>query len=510
MRKIIGGLFTRAFFITASVLLQVIFWIVVVQLLGDYSQWFFAGLLVLSIFSAIYVIVQDTYPETKIPWILFMFAFPLVGGIVYFMYSGQKLSKRKREIHEEIEANLKQAMSEIKDRHIEFLEHDPHAVRQSEYIDRIASSPAHMNTQVTYYKLGEEKLEGMIEALKEAKKFIFMEYFIIEEGKMWDSIESVLIEKAAEGVDVRIMYDDLGCALTLPPDFAKRLATHRIDARVFNKFTHLFNANFNNRDHRKICVIDGNVGFTGGINLADEYINHKVKHGHWKDTAVKLEGDAVYNLTIMFLSMWSSVTEKIENFSDYAPTKQYPSDGVIQPFSDTPLDNDSVGETVYMNILNRATDYVYITTPYLIISHDLLTSLKTAAKSGVDVRIILPGIGDKKFVHFTSRSYYPELIKAGVKIYEYTPGFIHSKMFISDDLSAVVGTINLDYRSLNLHYECGVWMYESSVVHTIKDDFLTTLSACREITVEDVSNHGKFRILKFTFLGILRAISPLM
>ena len=511
MRKIWGGVIMRATLIVITIILQVVFWFGLIYILGDYSEWLFVILIALNLFSIAYVIVQDTYPENKIPWIILMSTMPLVGGLIYFVFSGHRISKRRQALYEQISNNLKLALLSAKDNHQTLLKDDIQALRQSTYISNTADAPAQTNTQVTYFKLGEEKLEALLNELKKAKKFIFLEYFIIEEGKMWSQVEEVLVQKASEGVDIRIMYDDMGCWLTLPQDFAKRLSSYEnIDCRVFNRFTHLFNANFNNRDHRKICVIDGNTGFTGGINIADEYINHKIKHGHWKDTAIMLKGDAVYNLTVMFLSMWETMTEQIENYADYAPTKTYEADGVIQPFSDTPLDEHAVGETVYMGMLNRARDYVYITTPYLIISREMRVALMSAAKSGVDVRIILPGIGDKQFVHFLSRSYYEELLKAGVKIYEYTPGFIHSKMFISDDDISVVGTINLDYRSLSLHYECAVWMYKASVIQEIKEDFLETQEKCREITLDNFEHKGKFGILKFTFLGILRTFSPLM
>ncbi len=327
---------------------------------------------------------------------------------------------------------------------------------------------------------------------------------------MWNEIEKILIEKSESGVYVMLMYEYLCCLQTLPMSFAKRLKGHNIDCRAFNKFSNLFNSKFNNRDHRKICVIDGNIGFVGGVNLADEYINHVVKFGHWKDTAVSFKGEAVYNLTVMFLSMWSSMTEKVEDYTKYAPTKTYKSDGIIQPYSATPLDDAAVGENVYMFMLNCAKKYVYITTPYLIITREMMVSLMTAAKSGIDVRLMLPGVPDQKIIFFLSRSYYKELLKAGVKIYEYTPGFVHAKMFVCDDETAVVGTINLDYRSLALHYECGAFMYKSSVVAKIKEDFLQTQKECKEITLENHPYQGRLKFAKFVVLGILRTFSPLL
>ncbi len=510
MKIALSNIFARSVAILITVILQLGLWALLVYLLGDYSEWLLIILPIFSLFCIVYIIIQDTYQENKITWIILMFTFPLVGGVFYAFFSGHRVSKRKKAVYKKIEDTLENAIINRENQYPELLKNDIQAFRQSEYLSKAAFAPAHINTKVEYFKLGEEKLNSMISELKKAEKFIFLEYFIIEEGKMWGEIEKVLISKAESGVDVRVLFDDFGCLTTLPSDFSIRLSKHKIDCRAFNRFNHFFNSNFNNRDHRKICVIDGNVGFTGGINLADEYINHKIKHGHWKDTAVMLKGDAVYNLTVMFLSMWSSVTENIEQFSAYKPTKSYETDGVVQPFGDTPLDQDAVGETIYMTMLNRAENYVYITSPYLIISREMMVSLMTAAKSGVDVRLLVPGKPDRKFVQFLSRSYYKELIKAGVKIFEYTPGFIHSKMFVSDDKTAVVGTINLDYRSLSLHYECGVWLYRSSVIADIKTDFLETQKKCQQITLDDIDNKGKFGMVKFIFLGVLRTFAPLM
>ncbi len=510
MKIALSNIIARSVVILITIMVQIGVWIGLIYLLGDYSQSLFIILPLFSLLCIIYIIIQDTYQENKITWIILMFTFPLLGGMFYAFFSGHRVSKRKEAVYKKIEGMVKNAFGDNENQCPELLRDDIQALKQSNYLSKVAHAATHINTKVKYLKLGEEKLKTMLLELQKAEKFIFLEYFIIEEGKMWGEIEKVLISKAESGVDVRVLFDDFGCLTTLPSDFSKRLGRHKIDCRAFNRFNHLFNSNFNNRDHRKICVIDGNTGFTGGINLADEYINHKVKHGHWKDTAVMLKGEAVYNLTVMFLSMWNSVTEHIEEFSAYKPTKSYPTDGVIQPFGDTPLDKDSVGETVYMSMLNRAENYVYITTPYLIISREMMVSLITAAKSGIDVRLLLPGMPDKKFIQFLSRSYYAELIRAGVRVFEYSPGFLHAKMFISDDKIAVVGTINLDYRSLNLHYECGVWMYRASVIADIKTDFLETQQKCREITLDNIVHKGKFRMLRFIALGVLRAFAPLM
>ncbi len=504
------GVLLRGIMIFLTLELQIVFWVALIYFLGEFVDLLVVLLLFINVLVTIKIIINDTYPETKIPWILILNFVPLVGAVIYIVFGKQVLSKKKIAILQKIDEQQKIGLEAVNKKNADFFADNPIVLRQSEYIRRVATSPAYSNTEVEYFPLGEEKWNAMLRELKAAKKFIFLEYFIIEEGKMWSAIEEILIEKAAEGVDVRVMYDDLGCLMTLPMGFAKRLQKHNVDCRAFNKFNNLFNANFNSRDHRKICVVDGNIGFTGGVNLADEYINHKKKHGHWKDTAVLFRGEAVYNLTVMFLSMWGSLTGEVEEFLDYAPTKTYRADGIIQPYSDTPLDNDAVGENVYMSMLNCAQKYVYITTPYLIISREMMVSLMAAAKAGIDVRLMLPGIPDKKTVMFLSRSYYIELLKAGVKIYEYTPGFIHSKMFVCDDETAVVGTINLDYRSLALHYECGAFMYKSSAVLKIKEDFLSTEASCKEITLENHPYPKKMKFLQLMWLGILRTFSPLM
>ncbi len=500
----------RAILVFSTLALQVVFWVVLIFLLGSYVDLLIAILLIVNFIVTINIIIGDTYPETKITWIIILNAVPLIGAVVYLVYGKQKLSKKRKAVLKNIEFEQKKGLENVNKFYPDFFKQNHNIIRQSEYIRNIANSPAYTNTEIEYFALGEHKWHAMLKELKLATKFIFLEYFIIEEGKMWGEIEKILVEKAKNGVDVRIMYDDLGCLMTLPMNFSKRLKTHNIDCRAFNKFNNLFNSNFNNRDHRKICVIDGNVAFTGGVNLADEYINYIDKHKHWKDTAVMFKGEAVYNLTVMFLSMWSSLTSKIEDYSKYAPTKTYKADGIIQPYCDTPLDKDAVGENVYMSMLNCAKNYVYITTPYLIISREMMVSIMTAAKSGIDVRLMLPGVPDKKSIFFLSRSYYKELLRAGVKIYEYTPGFIHSKMFVCDDETAVVGTINLDYRSLALHYECGAFIYNSSVVKEIKQDFLNTQNECEEITINNYPYQGKLKFVQFVLLGILRTFSPLL
>ena len=370
--------------------------------------------------------------------------------------------------------------------------------------------PVYNNSEIKYYSLGEEAYLDLLEELAKAKHFIFMEYFIVEEGKMFDAVLNILKQKVKEGVEVRFMYDDVGSLTMLPFKYYQKLESYGIKCISFNHFVPFISAVMNTRDHRKITVIDGNIGFSGGFNLADEYINEKVKYGHWKDTGVMIKGEAVWNLTLMFLVTWNASLNSFEDYDKYHPrhysVDKIRLDGYILPYGDSPLDNKPVGKNVYLNMINQAQKYIYINTPYLIINDELKNALCLAVQRGVDVRIITPGIPDKKLVYKVTRSYYEILINEGVKIYEYTPGFIHAKNFVCDDKVATVGTINLDYRSLYLHFECGVYIYWTSAIKDIKNDFLKTITLSKEITQDDVM-HGKFR--GWTE-AILRVFAPLL
>lgn len=382
---------------------------------------------------------------------------------------------------------------------------------QSKYIADFAGYPVYTRTQTIYLSPGEVFFEKLLEELKKAKHFIFMEYFIIEEGIMWDTLLMLLETKVKEGVDVRLIYDDAGTMQTLPYKYHEKIKEKGIKVGIFNEIKARLSLKFNNRDHRKITVIDGYIGFTGGINLADEYINAINRFGHWKDASLYLKGEGVKNLTVMFLQLWEYITKEKINYEDYFPYRYYKgvfeSDGYVQPYGDSPLDEEVVGENVYLNIIHKAKEYVYINTPYLIIDNELMVALALAAKSGVDVRIVTPHREDKWYVHILTRAYYPQLIEAGVKIYEYEPGFIHSKTFVSDDEIGVIGTINLDYRSLYLHFECGVWLYKTQSVGEMKKDFLTTLEKCIPITLQECH---QVRWYVKLIRSLMRVFAPLM
>jgi len=385
------------------------------------------------------------------------------------------------------------------------------AYNQAMYITKYSLSPICKNTETEYFKIGEEYYERLIKELKKAKRYIFMEFFIVSSGKMWDSILEILKEKVKEGVEVRFMYDDLGCIMLLPNHYYKTLESYGIKACTFNRFIPILRSKFNNRDHRKIVIIDGYIAFTGGINLADEYINEISRFGHWKDNGIMLKGEAVWNMTIMFMSMWDFVRGSKYSYRNYRPLPSefdnIRSDGFVIPYCDNPWDHEATGETIYLNLINRANKYVYITTPYLIIDNEMMTSLCVAAKSGIDVRIITPSVPDKKMINEVTKAYYDELIKNGVKIYEYLPGFIHAKTFIVDDEYATVGTVNLDYRSLYLHFENGVWLYGVSTIKDIKKDFLETLEKSNEVHLNQKKKESRLQKLK---RQILMAFAPLM
>jgi cardiolipin synthase len=354
-----------------------------------------------------------------------------------------------------------------------------------------------------------------MQEMEKAEKYIFLEFFILRQGKMLDPILELLERKAKQGLDIRIIYDGLGCFMTLPPNFNETLEQKGIKCAVFNPFKPILSSLQNNRDHRKIIIIDGKTAFTGGMNLADEYINAWERFGHWKDAAIMIRGEAAWGLTLIFFQMWNLEKKSQDDIISFYPWKSkdeliegcpIESSGFVQPYADSPIDEENVGEHVYIQIINNAKDYVYINTPYLVIDDSLLSVLALSAKSGVDIRIITPYRWDKWIVAVVSRSYYRQLIQAGVRIYEYSAGFNHSKTFVSDDRVATVGTTNLDFRSLYLHFECGVWMYKTESIASVKEDFLKTLPSCREITLEDCSRNAAQRI----FQDVLRVFAPLM
>ncbi|NLB88906.1 MAG: cardiolipin synthase [Syntrophomonadaceae bacterium] len=511
MRFLRKFLFHRAVFVGVGILLQLLFLILLILKLNEYFAFFYASSIIVSFAVVLWIINSNSNPSYKIAWIIPILIFPIFGGLFYILFGGNKLSTRLRKRMKYIEYKTIHALRPQPLILQEIGIFDEDAMNQSRYIQNYSYYPPYSNTYTEYLPIGEVKFERLKEELRKAERYIFLEYFIIEEGLMWDSILEILVEKAQAGVDVRVIYDDVGCLLKLPYKYDRKLEAMGIKCCVFNPLIPLLYPRLNNRDHRKIAIIDGHTGFTGGINLADEYINEFERFGHWKDTAIMIKGEAVWNLTVMFLSMWDYLRGIDEDFEKFRPYKALDEgiiqDGYVQPFADSPLDDEPVGEIVYFNFINKAKRYVYITTPYLIIGNEMLTALSSAAKAGVDVRIITPHIGDRWFVHVVTKSYYKTLIENGVRIYEYTPGFIHSKTFIADDEYGIIGTINMDYRSLYLHFECGIWMYKNSSIMDMKEDFLNTLEVCQEITIKEL---GKTKWYSKLLSLILRVFAPLM
>lgn len=513
LKKILKLLFNRIFYVVFALLVQLGWIFLIVWRLAGYSKYISIGLSILSVLIILFIVNKKINPSYKLAWTILILCLPIFGLVLYLLFGKSRIATAMQKSYDEV---LKQSSDYLKEDEMTLSrlnDSSSSACRQAEYIYGSSGYPVHENTTVEYFQLGDDMFPVLVKELKQAKHYIYIEYFIINDGVMWRTILDILEEKAAQGVDVRLIYDDFGCLTTLPHRYYERLRAMGIKCQVFNPFRPLLNIVQNNRDHRKLCIIDGYVGFTGGINLADEYINEKMRFGHWKDTAVILRGEAVWNMTAMFLHMWNMIADTKEPcpFEQYLPYQHHPeefvSDGYVQPFSDTPFDNETVGENVYLHIINRAKNYVYICTPYLIIDNEMMTALCLAAKSGVDVRIMTPGIPDKKMVFMLTRSYYEQLLEAGVKIYEYQPGFLHAKSFVCDDEIGVVGTINLDYRSLYLHFEDAVWMYQCKAVGDIRQDFMDTLNYCNPISLEFCRN---LNIGIRTMQGILRLFAPML
>lgn len=503
-------MFRRRVLIILLLALQLIFLLYVLISSSITSNIISHSLSIVSFLVSIYVLTRRDTGAYKSTWIFLILLFPLFGGLFYLLSEFQTSVRRFRKKTANSEEKSRQLMMLPETGYDKAIKAHPDCKRQFRYLQDFAGFPIYDCTRTKYLSPGEMKFEYLVRELEKAEKYIFLEYFIVQEGTMWDTILEILKRKAAQGVTVRLLYDDFGCFALLPKDYPKILKQYGIECAIFNPFRPFLTIKQNNRDHRKIVSIDGKVAFTGGINLADEYINAKEKHGHWKDASVMIEGKAAWSFTLMFLQMWELTNGTDEDYMRWYPwtdqSCEIQGTGFVLPYADSPLDKENVGEHVYMQILNTAKDYVYINTPYLIIDDKMVSALCLCAKSGVDVRIVTPHIGDKWFVHATTRSYYRELIRAGVKIYEYTKGFIHSKTFVSDDRVATVGTTNLDFRSLYLHFECGAWMYDSEAVLEVKEDFIKTLEICQRITAEEC----KGSLFKRTLQDFLRIFAPFM
>ena len=504
-RAIFGrtGLILLLFLLQVGLLLSAMLWF------QDWQAHLVGGSAVLSTVAVLVVLNSGLDPTAKLTWMVVMAVFPVFGALFYW-YTRRDVGHRL----------LKSIMTERQDQSRRLIDQDPQVLQRladqepgaagmARYVRRSGCFPVYDGTAVRYFPMGEDFYRHLLAELEKAENFIFMEYFIVDEGIMWDSILEILKRKAAAGVDVRLMYDGTCEFALLPRDYPKQLEKFGIQCQVFAPLEPFVSTHYNYRDHRKITVIDGRVGFTGGVNLADEYINCQEKFGHWKDTALMLEGPAVRSFTVMFLELWSADRRRTPEYHKFldAPVEKKDCAGFVMPYSDSPLDNDRVGEQVYIDLLNRAKKYVHIMTPYLILDGQMESALCYAARRGVDVRIILPGIPDKKSAYSLAKTHFSALNAAGVKLYTYTPGFVHAKSFVVDDTEAVVGTINLDYRSLYHHFECAVYLQGADAVADIERDFLATEQACSRVTRETI--RAEKWTVKLTGF-VLKTIAPLL
>lgn len=514
LRGLLRIVFGRTTFVVLFLLIQILILLATFRWMRDDLTIFaYGGFTFLSAIVVIYILNKRENASFKLAWIVPVLVIPVFGTLFYLYVEleigARLIAKRANQLIDQTRGYLEQEEAVAGSLNAA----SPQVGNLVHYMNRFAGYPVYENTQVTYFPSGEAKFEQLIQELEKAQDYIFMEYFIVERGYMWDTILEVLERKAAEGVEVRFMYDGMCCLVLLPYHYPRELKARGIQAKMFAPVKPALSTYQNNRDHRKIVVIDGHTAFTGGINLADEYINRKERFGYWKDTAVMLKGDGVKSFVIMFLQMWNISEWRTEDYERYFQVPKSSDQansgelGFVMPYGDSPLDQESVGEHVYLDILYQAKTYVHIMTPYLILDDDMVTALTYAAKRGVETVIIMPHIPDKQYAYLLARTYYEQLIDAGVKIYEFTPGFVHAKVFCSDDEKAVVGTINLDYRSLYLHFECGVYLYKNPAVADVEADFQKTLEQCQLITKEECRAYP-FR--KRMAGQALRLIAPLM
>lgn len=511
LQRLIRLVYSNKSFAILMLLIQIAILAAGTYWLRDYMLYLHGAYIILTAVLVIYEVNRTENPTFKITWLLLIALVPIFGMLLY-VYTRFDISSRaiRHSLGEAIEYVRKEAPSDNELLN-ELKENGSSLSGTAKFLSDYGSSPVFTNSAVKYYSLGDYMFKDMLDALKSAEKFIFLEFFIINrEGRVWPEILSILKEKVKQGVEVRVIYDGMGCLTTLPRYYEEELNSLKIKCRTFLPVQPLLSTYQNNRDHRKIMVIDGNIAFTGGINLADEYANYIERFGHWKDTGVRITGSAAAGFTGMFLQIWNGMGkyDQPEQCRQYMRmSKPEESEGIVIPFSDSPLDEVNVGMRVYIDMINHARHHINITTPYLVLDDELYNALRYAVQRGVDVTIIMPHIPDKKYAFWLARTYYPQLLKSGVKIYEYSPGFVHSKMLECDGINAVVGTVNFDYRSLFLHHECGVFMCGVPEIKDIVDDVENTLQKCSEITIYD---YKRFNIFE-KFIGrVIRLIAPLL
>lgn len=508
-RGLLNVLFGRTTVILLMMLVQIGIVVAGYQWLEQYMTYFYIFSTVVALCVGLHILNKAGDPTVKLTWMIIVMAMPVFGGALYLWIQndiGHRLLHKRLDT---IINSTKEYLNTDPDVSEKLREEEPELYALSVYMDAFGGYPVYAGCRVKYFPQGEDKFDDLLIELEKAREFIFLEYFIVDEGYMWGRILEILSRKVQEGVEVRVMYDGTCALYKLPYNYPKKLQALGIKCKMFAPIRPAVSTHYNNRDHRKILVIDGQTAYTGGVNLADEYINRRTLYGHWKDTAVKVQGEAAKSFTLMFLQMWN-VDERVEQYDKYL-SRDYRvlplQKGYVLPYGDSPVDHERVGEMVYEDILNRAERHVHIMTPYLILDNEMITALTFAAKRGVEVQIILPHIPDKEYAFALAKTYYKQLMAAGVEIYEYLPGFVHAKVFTSDNKKAVVGTINLDYRSLYHHFECGLYMQDVEEIDAIERDFCMTRSKCKKMTVEDLRKEKVTRRL----MGLLlKVVAPLM
>ncbi|MDO4717327.1 MAG: cardiolipin synthase [Propionibacteriaceae bacterium] len=497
----------RMLFTGLALLAQIALLVVVTWYFRSLSPWVLTAQLVLAVVVITAIVSSDLTPEYKLAWVLPLGIAPIFGSVFYLLYGSHPLTTRERQRATAIEANARKALGGAQSGHSADL--SPSAAKQSGYLTRVGGFPCYRGTRVDYFPLGEAGFAQMLRDLDSARSYILFQYFIISAGQMWDQIFEVLARKASEGVEVRVLYDDVGSHFTIPRRFHQTLTEAGIKVHAINPLRPRLSLRYNHRDHRKILVIDGRIGFTGGINIGDEYINEVEVYGHWKDNMVRLEGPAAWSLAVMFFTAWDTKASPtpLESYRPASDASVPEARGWVLPFTDSPFDDLTIGLDTYLNLVSQASSSVDILTPYLILDARTTATLVTAARSGVRVRIVTPHIGDSWLVHEATRSFYKVLVSAGVEIYEYTPGYVHAKVVLADGDTAVVGTINFDYRSFYLHHENAVWMHRVPAIANIAADFSDVLSRSQRVDAATLSALPWWR--RVVWAGV-RVFAPLM
>ncbi len=510
VKNIVHFLKSKAFYVVSGLILQVLILLIFLFYFSSQFILIYYLMVLLSTVIAIVIAGKDLDSSSRLLWIFVILALPVFGGILYLLFGAKKIPKalmiKDRQAYADYKQYAHQNMKTLQ------------ATGEDPILDKMVSMawangyfPVYEHCSLRYFPTGQEQCQAIIEAMSRAEKFIFVETFILDNGRMWDAILKVMIEKAKAGVDVRFIYDDFGAFTHMQPDYDQWLESQGIKTHVFNPLKPQLAMQMNNRDHRKIIVVDGVTAFTGGINIADEYVNMKKRFGYWKDMGIQVSGKAVEQFTISFLQIWNYQANRNTSYSSYVrPGADFPETagtGFLIPFFDAPTDENDTGKNMHMNMINMANEYLWISTPYLVIDAEMTATLKLAAANGVDVRILVPGIPDKKMVYQVTKSNYQPLIEAGVRVYEYTPGFIHGKVFLSDNENALVGTVNMDNRSYYLNYECGVWMRKTGCLQDIRKDFESMFEVSHEVTLAECQS-VKWPV-RF-YRDVLKLFSPLI